>query len=138
MTDAPDKVYIEVFRTHLAATRIARHDSIEYTRADIAEAQLQKAHDKMDGVVYNVPQDDKRLVNSAPDELATEAQRVAGANLQMINIIQLAHEYGWNGVDNSKLLDVFLRGLIDRFQAENAELKKRLDAYEAATRKGLS
>lgn len=46
--------------------------------------------------------------------------------------ISLAHELGWNGVENSKIMAVFLRDHIDTLRAEVAELKAKWKREECA------
>ncbi len=52
---------------------------------------------------------------------------------EMRAVIDLAHEHGWNGVENSKLLSVFMRDLVQslRFKADEALVKKTMPVKNA-------
>jgi hypothetical protein len=58
------------------------------------------------------------------DQLRAELARLQRNEDCVQRLIVWATENGWNGVDNSKILDVFISGLVDQLRAELAAVRQ--------------
>lgn len=76
------------------------------------------------------------------------AAELTKRNKEVAEIIEIAHKHGWNGVDNSKILSVFIDGELEQLEEVTAKLKdvtkdrdkiakwsvQAIDTIEAVTR----
>lgn len=61
-------------------------------------------------------------MSTAHDELNQTIRKVEQMEQTLKAIVNLARRMGWNGVENSKILEVFLESAFDELVQENREL----------------
>lgn len=70
------------------------------------------------------------VVRGALSRLSAAEQRTDEARAALADVVEVANRHGWNGVENSKVLSVFL----DRALADGCEARAALGRLEAAAR----
>lgn len=97
------------------AQREAERKEDEANEMDELITEVRELHTKLSAVI------------TERDALRAELARLQRNEDCVQRLIVWATENGWNGVDNSKILDVFISGLFDQLRAELAAAKEERD-----------